>query len=438
MHDLDQVGTGGNGYTDMRIWLGWLPRPLSCWLGTPFHHTTDDMSFEIGDQPGPLHPSDYSLPGVRDGRLLCFGPRSVPGAPPSLVVPCPEVVRVAYAPHAALARAVIDHPWSRWTRYVLDVERSGPLEDGSGWQVAPRARLRPEHLAVAANLALNPAARRRLWATSVRLHTGVQGERWLGYAIEGLRWPPPPMGPPQKLVLVPGSTVRSSRDRQPSGERRPQRRGRVIEDGDPRPSAPLAVVLKGPDWMDAPDVVKAKRPRGIVRVSGHELSSPARARVGSVGQLAAAEPGRSRDGPTPVDPQVVKPQNTASWSSPIFEEVSAMLDDPVVSGAPQAREVVAAAGADLARRGDVAAWGFPPTCRCRRRGRTSRSAAGTSASSHESGRPTDFASTYGGGIGAPPRRRPGRLLDRDRAKSLRSLPLAGLLNDGRDADRGGR
>ncbi len=356
---------------------------------------TDDTSFEMGDRPGLLHPSDYPLPGVRDGRLLCFGSRHTP---PSLLVPCTEVVRVAYAPHAALARAVIDHSWSRRMPRVLDLERSGPMADGAGWQLAPRVRLRADHIAVAANLALNPVAYRRanlihyelmmapagvltaslpfewevleLWVACIRLRTGIQDDRWLGYAVERLRWPPPPLGPPQSIRWVPGSRQSSGVDRhlgngrtsEPSatdGEHRLRPRGRVVQDADPSLSASLDVVTEGADWIDTPDVIRAAKPLDIVRHGERKLTLPMRKRNKAEGQLAAAEPGRSKGGPIPVDPQVVRPGDAASRSSLLFEEVSAMLKGLVTSGELQESEMVAAEGADLEQRGNIAAWGFP-------------------------------------------------------------------------------
>ena len=359
----------------------------------------EDTSFEMGDRPGLLSASDYPLPGVRDGRLLCFGPRR---APPLLLMPCAEVVRVAYAPHAALARAIIDHSWERQMSRVLDVERTGALPDGSVWQVAPRVRLRAEHIAVAANLALNPVARRRanlvhyelmmapggvltaslpfewevleLVAACIRLRAGVEGERWFGYAIEGLRWPPPPRGPPQRIVWVPGSRTSPRGDRRPdkkgrsgSGEgsvrRRPQ--GRVVLDGDPGSYAPLAVVAEGTRWTDDPVVIKEPRPlremrSELVRVGVEQKTLvPAQRRAMAAGHVAAAEPRRSRGGPAAVDPQSVRQADAGSQAASLFEEVSTMLGELVVSGALESAEVVPAAGADLAWRGDVAAWAFP-------------------------------------------------------------------------------
>lgn len=358
----------------------------------------DDTSFEHGDRPGLLHPMDYPLPGVRDGRLLSFGLRSRPANPPPLVLPCAEVVRVAYTPHAALARAVIDHPWSRRKSRVLDMERTGPLEDGSGWQVVPLAPLREEHVAVAANLALNPVALRRanlvhgelhaapagvliaslpfewqvldLHVACVRLRSNTQGDRWFGYAIQGLRWPPPPQGPPRKIIWVPRGGPRPGRDQQPGGgrtsprrvggKRRPGPGGRVVQDSDPKPAEPLDVVAGGAAWLDAPDVSKAEEPCGIMRGGDREASSRSLGRA--VGQLAAAEPGRRSGGPVPADPQAVRPadDDAASLPSPRFQEVLAMLDSLVAPGMLEANEVLASDGADRERRGDVAAWAFPP------------------------------------------------------------------------------
>ena len=358
----------------------------------------DDASFEHGDRPGLLHPGDYPLPGVRDGRLLSFGPKGGSAGPPPLLLPCAEVVRVAYAPHAALARAVIDHSWVRRMPKVLDMKRTGPLEDGSGWQVAPLAPLRMEHIAVAANLALNPVGLRRanlvfgelhaapagvliaslpfewqvldLYVACVRLRSDTLGDRWFGYAIEWLRWPPPPYGPPRKIAWVPGGTPRPKRDRRQGGERassprvgvrrRPGPGGRVVQDDDPSPAAPLDVVAGGAGWLDAPDVSKVEEPGGIAH--GGEGEGPRRLLGRAVGQLAAAEPGRRRGGPAPADPQAVGPagDGAASLASPRFQEVLAMLGGLVAAGMLGASEVLAADGADLERRGDVAAWAFPP------------------------------------------------------------------------------
>lgn len=358
----------------------------------------DDTSFEHGDRPGLLHPDDYPLPGVRDGRLLSLGPKGRPASPPPLVLPCAEVVRVAYTPHAALARAVIDHPWSRRMSQVLDMKHTGPLSDGSGWQVAPLAPLRREHIAVAANLALNPVALRRanlvsgelhaapagvliaslpfewqvldIQVACVRLRSNAQGDQWFGYAIEWLRWPPPPQGPPQKIDWAPGGTPRPKRNRQPGGERpstlrvgarrRPGPGGRVVQDDDPRPAAPLDVVAGGAGWLDSPDVSKVEEPGGIVR-SG-EREGPRRLLGRAVGRLAAAEPGRRPGGPAPADPQAVRPagDGAASLPSPRFQEVFEMLGSLVAAGMLEANEVLPADGAELERRGDVAAWAFPP------------------------------------------------------------------------------
>lgn len=358
----------------------------------------DDTSFEHGDRPGLLHPTDYPLPGVRDGRLLSFGPRSRPASPPPLVLPCAEVVRVAYTPHAALARAVIDHSWRRRRCQVLDMDRTGPLEDGSGWQVVPRARLREEHILVAANLALNPVALRRanlvhgelhaapagvliaslpfewqvldIQAACVRLRSNTQGDQWFGYAIEGLSWPPPPHGPPRKIVWVSGGGPRPGRDQQPGGERpsprragskrRPRPGGRVVQDSDPKPAKPLDVVAGGIAWLDAPVVSKAEQLCGIVRGGDQE---PNRQLLGrAVGQIAAAEPGRRSGGPVPADPQAVRPAGDAAalLPSPRFQEVLAMLGSIVAPGMLEANEVLASDGTDRARRGDIAAWAFPP------------------------------------------------------------------------------
>lgn len=358
----------------------------------------DDTSFEHGDQPGLLHPGDYPLPGVRDGRLLSFGSKGRSAGPPPLLLSCAEVVRVAYAPHASLARAVIDHPWSRWMSRVLDMERTGPLEDGSGWQVAPLAPLRREHIVVAANLALNPVALRRanlvhselhaapagvliaslpfewdeldLQVACVRLRSGAQGDQWFGYAIEWLRWPPPPQGPPKDIAWIPGGPPRPKRSRQPGGERssprrsgvrrRPEPGGRAVQDGDPRPAVPLDVVAGGARWGDAPEVSKVREP-GAIAYGGER--GGARQLLGRlVGQLAAEEPGRRSSGPAPTDPQAVEPANdgAAALQSPRFQEVLAMLGGLVAAGLLEAVDVLPADGADLERRGDVAAWAFPP------------------------------------------------------------------------------
>ncbi len=188
-------------------------------------------AFDIGNRPGLLSPSVYPLTGLSDGRLLTFCARNRDADSPILALPCAEVLRIGYAPHASLARAVVDCGWSRWMSRMFDMEHTGPLRDGSGWQIAPLTKLQVEHLAVAANLAINPLARRRanlihselittrrgvlaallpfqwekLSLTVACIHQGAHAAaaQWFGYAIESIQWPPPPHGPPGKIIWIP-------------------------------------------------------------------------------------------------------------------------------------------------------------------------------------------------------------------------------------------
>ena len=131
----------------------------------------------------------YPLQGIERGHLL-----SIRGAAPGdahLVVPCPEVFRVAYAPHRILALALLGRPWGTTARDVLDRDATKAVEGVGGtdpyWRVAPAEGLGAAHVTVAANLLLNPAGRR----AARRISTAI---------LEQPDDQPPPSGPGKMLV----------------------------------------------------------------------------------------------------------------------------------------------------------------------------------------------------------------------------------------------
>ena len=102
----------------------------------------------------------YPLREVERGHLLSIRDRR---GDAHLVLPCPEVFRVAYAPHRILALALLGGPWEATARGVLDRDATDAVVgDGATdphWLVAPAEGLGAMHVTVAANLWLNPAGR---------------------------------------------------------------------------------------------------------------------------------------------------------------------------------------------------------------------------------------------------------------------------------------
>ncbi len=352
------------------------------------------LAFDAGDQPGLLHRDDYPLPGVVDGRLLSLGRRGRKEIAPTLVIPCAEVLRACYAPHADLARAVLDHGWSRSMAKMLDLNRTGATADGLAWQLTTIARLRPEHLAIVANLAINPIACRRanlirseiatahrpviaalfpfdweqleLTAACIRLRSADGEQRWFGYAIESLRWPPPPGGPARKITWIPAVDRRPGRERErttarafPSSAGRTRslmREGRVTQELAPGSSKPVRVTHRGVDWQDAPSLERSNKTLSVVRMGARPLVS--RRPVAS-GELLSAEGGSGSGVSSSVDPQTVGPEEVSSLPSLQFEQTLEMIETLRAEHSIQENVCEAPTVSELVCRGKIEAWAFP-------------------------------------------------------------------------------
>ena len=94
-----------------------------------------------------LSPLKYPLWGQANGYFLSLASNKQGVGPPQLIIPCSEVVRTLYAPHSALARAIIDESWSDGMSRVVDVAQT--VVSDSGWQVATLLPLREQHIAIA-------------------------------------------------------------------------------------------------------------------------------------------------------------------------------------------------------------------------------------------------------------------------------------------------
>ena len=207
----------------------------------------------IGPGTGVLGDAAYPLHGVEDGRILSI--RGIKArAEEHLILPCSEVFRVAFAPHRLLALALLGGPWADTAKDVLDTRgtKDVPAKGNVGqhWLLDAHEGLSGAHATVAANLWLNPAGRKaagQIWPSILSLsrYGGIieaglpfgwdvfeievagialrtaQGnmaaEKWFGYEIVGLRWPDWPLGPSDRIELVPTRTRAGSEVTAPGG-----------------------------------------------------------------------------------------------------------------------------------------------------------------------------------------------------------------------------
>lgn len=347
-----------------------------------------------GERPLWTDPSSHPMLDVIGGRMLSIGGESR-GPPGHLLLPCPEIARVMYASHRALAAALLDDSWHRANADVFDLERTRKLKDGS-WEVAPRVPLAGEHLALAGNLLFNRVASRRAnllryWITSEpsggrlsanfpfdwdRLEMTVacfpvplpgpgSGTAWFGHEIVGVRWPDPPLGPPRRIVSIPPRDNRQGKDRQPSSDRGFPGRAKgvppdgnpedAVQDHDPGEGTEVTVVeVAGTVWTNGPVVERAPKPASHIRPSRAPLpaSEPATG-------LSAGRPTSRMTGVAPADPQARDRLGGSQAGGPTFERVVAMLDALVTRGAIMSHAAVPDPGNPTLHRGEVPAWPFP-------------------------------------------------------------------------------
>ena len=357
------------------------------------------------DRPLALTRFAYPLEGVERGHLL-----SIRGGPGDahLVLPCPEVLRAAYAPHRILALALLGGPWEATVRGVLDPGETYAVRgDGATdphWLVAPAEGLGAAHVTVAANLWLNPAGRLaagRIW-TAILGQSGGAIEAALpfewdalvvevaclalpsrgpglppatfGYAITSIRWPDPPFGPPPRIESIP---TRTEREPGPEGPTEPDGRPgypRVVAvpDGDAAvlegvqhldasagPS--VAVEADGVMWSNAPEVVRAPP-----RPAGSTKTRRGPATVEETPRVSAGAGGRGRTGAATAQAQALDRFGGGDHSAGRFTRVLEMLDGLVKDGSISSHVEVAPPRTQAARRpcpaaphGSLAVWALP-------------------------------------------------------------------------------
>ena len=356
------------------------PRPL----GAP----AEDL------MPGLLGKIAYPL-WVEAGRLLSIRGR-LPGAA-HLVLPCPEVFRVMYAPHRALAIALLGGPWSAMTaRRVIDPELTD-ASDGDGgepaWSVATMGGIGRAYAALAGNLWINRWGRAcadRVWASvspgagrrgviaatlpfdwdvlefgvacfDLPAVPGGVGARTFGYELTSIRWPDPPRGPPSRIDWVPGWRPRSTvtegeveKPGRPVGSTAPDRGTplEAVQDEDPAAGPGVDVLADGPVWTNAPEVVTVQReprPPGTRRRVIHRETR----------RVAAGAGGGRGDGPALVQPQARDPFGGGGSACDRFERVVAMLDVLAGAGSIVSHAEVVPPRERRAVRGTRSVWAFP-------------------------------------------------------------------------------
>jgi len=353
-----------------------------------------------GTMPGLLGGITYPIKGSTGGRLLSI--RSGRSGSEHLVLPCPEVFRVAYAPHRILALALLGGPWGNTARGVLDCKATFAVEGDEmadpHWRVAPAEGLGASHVTVAANLWLSGVGRsaaERVWrsildppgagaaieaafpfewdtleieAACIPLPPREYDPRpaMFGYAITSLRWPDPPLGPPPRVEWVAARTVREPGSEGPAEPEGSTDFTRVIAvsdeeavlEGVQQMDAPIGpsvdVEGDGPQWSNAPEVVRAKPLPA--EAGGHRRRS---AVVERTNLVSAGAGSRRQTGAAMVQAQAVAPFGGGDVLADRFTRILAMLDGLVADGAISSHAEVAPPRSQAARRGPLAVWAFP-------------------------------------------------------------------------------
>lgn len=343
--------------------------------------------------------SSHPMLDVEGGRMLSIS-GEVRGAPTHLLLPCPEVARVMYAPHRALASAVLDDSWERQKGSIFDLEAEDPSEPeqtmtDAEWEVAPLVAFSDHHIVLAANMLFNPLARRRAnllhhWIVSEpgggrlacnlpfdwdRLELEVacfpvplpgrgSGTAWFGYEVVGVRWPDPPLGPPRQ-IRAPAHSNAQGEVRLPSDEpgfptraKAPPPAGEPVDatqGSDPGSgSEPTAVEVEGPMWTNGPAVVRAPKKVSYIRTPRPPVPPPPPA-----ADVSAGRPAPGAAGPAPADPMSVETIGGSQPESPMFERVLEMLRALTEERSIASHAAVPWPDNPRLLRGGVPVWPFP-------------------------------------------------------------------------------
>ena len=343
----------------------------------------------------------YPITEIEDGRLLSI--RSAHSQSEHLVLPCPEIFRVMYAPHRILALALLAGPWNITAEQVLDPADSLAVDDGSNdifWRIATVDGLGSDHATVVANLWLGTegrAAANRLWL-AIHATTGRRGViaavlpfewdtleievaciplvpggtgklgTWFGYAINAVRWPDAPLGPPSKIEWMPDRRPppeNAERGDDPSLPSLPPADSPTPDpnaefmDGDQRtdPSkraGSVDIVGDGPVWLNSPEIVPIKRePTGTTGGSSvggrNELETTS---------LSAGASARGTTHSALGQPQAVDPYGSGGIACDRFELVVAMLDQLEAKGSISSHGEVLPPRKQTAKRGARSVWAF--------------------------------------------------------------------------------
>ncbi len=342
-----------------------------------------------GNRPGLLGALSYPL-WLDKGSLLSIASRADMAGAAHLIVPCAEVCRVMYAPHTALARAILDRGWGRAKDDVLVAD--GTFATADGWRVATLAPLREEHVAIAGNLSINPTASRA--ASAIR--TGIvtpEGHGpisagfpfdWdvieitvaclemprpespamcFGYEILEVRWPDPPLGPPALVEWIPNArpphAPAPGADGDPLPPGPPMTKpptGSVVEvtsSCDPAPGPAVDVVRPGATWRNKPRIVRMRPDRD--EPGADPLSAPGGEQEAD--SVSGGGAGRDRR-VSRADPQLVEPATEPL--PPLFQAVQTMLTGMVADGTLSSHDAVDPPASALLKRGELRVWAFPP------------------------------------------------------------------------------
>lgn len=370
-------------------------------LATPFDVATSrggGQPASVGPGRGVLGSGFYRLNGVEDGRVLSICGRRA-SAPEHLIVPCPEVFRVAYAPHRLLALALLAGPWGTTVRGVLDPDatRCVPAQGNSDdrWEVAAREGLGRAHAAVAANLWLNPAGRKAadgVWRAIstispyggvieaplpfdwdlLEIETagyvirtkegGAPRDIWFGYAVTGIRWPDRPFGPPDAIELLPtrtrgppqapGSETGTGVTQVKVVELAP---GQVeaVQNTDPSEgSVAVAVSGVGPAWWNSPLVTRGTP---LDALDGRKVVATTK----STSLISAGAGNRREKDVVTAQVQATDPFGGSDLTADRFTRVVDMLDRLEARRSIASHAELQPPHAQAARRGTLTVWAFP-------------------------------------------------------------------------------
>ncbi len=354
------------------------------------------------NMPGIIDSHRYPTNAVEDGVLLSI--RSAHSQSVHLVLPCPEIFRVMYAPHRIMALALLAGPWSMNAEKAIDISETKVVDDGSNdpsWRVATVEGLGSDHAAVVANLWLGVAghnAANGLWE-DIHATTGRRGAiaavvpfewetlelevacieleprgtgklgTWFGYAINAVRWPDAPLGPPSKIEWLPDRRPPSESPGEKNDPPDPPRPPTDIPTPDPNaelldgdqgtdPSddaGSVDIVGNGPVWLNSPEIVPLKR-------KPYESSGGSKRGGRNEQETTDLSAGANERGKTPSalgQPQAIDPYGGGGIACDRFELVLAMLNRLAKKGSISPPEVVSPPKKQAAKRGDQAVWAFP-------------------------------------------------------------------------------